>query len=121
MSKSKHRPMLDRARDSLRGLGEGWRREKSVRTHVVLAVIGLTTLLLCRVEAAWSLAFAVLLAAGLAVELLNAALEAMADLLHPELHSEVGAAKDMSSAGAFVLNTVAAFTFVLALIMAFAF
>jgi diacylglycerol kinase len=116
MSKSKQRPIIVRARDSVRGLGEAWRRERAVRTHLILSVVGLTTLSILGVQTVWLLSFVLLLVGSFAAELLNAALEAIIDLLHPAYHTEVGAAKDMSSAAAFVLNSSAAAVFIMALL-----
>jgi diacylglycerol kinase (ATP) len=48
------------------------------------------------------------LATGLALELVNGALEALADRLHPGIHPEIGVAKDMASGAALVVNITAA-------------
>jgi diacylglycerol kinase (ATP) len=51
----------------------------------------------------WGLVVAVLAAAS-AMEIANAAFEALIDHLHPERHPHIGAAKDMASAAAFTCN-----------------
>ena len=53
---------------------------------------------------------------ALAAELVNAALEALIDRLHPDYDSEIGAAKDMSSAAVLVINLAAGAAFVIALV-----
>jgi len=111
MTKVKNRPMFERVVDSLKGLCTGWHRERSVRAHVLLSLTGVVILLFRQPATAWFLAFAVLIVVGLAVELLNAAIEAMLDHLHPDLHDAIGAAKDMSSAAGFVINIAATSTF----------
>jgi diacylglycerol kinase len=108
--------MLERVADSLRGLEAGWRRERSVRAHVLLSAVGVGVLAFCQPGAVWFLAFATLLVVGLAVELMNAAIEALLDRLHPDLHPAIGAAKDMSSAAGFVIDIAATATFSAALL-----
>ena len=68
--------------DGLRGIREGWKRDQAIRT---LAVV-------------------VLVVAGLAAELMNSALEAALDKVHPDLDPAIGAAKEMASAAAAVIN-----------------
>ena len=85
------------------GLKLALRRERSLRAHglAVLAV------LLTRAPALW---WALLgLASGLVLvaELLNSALETLADHLHPEQHPEVGAAKDIAAGAVLVASAVA--------------
>ena len=105
------RPIHRRAADSLRGLSEGVRREQAVRTHLLLSAGAVMVMAWARPPLAWTLAVAVLIVLGLAAELLNGALEAMLDRLHPDDHAEIGVAKDMASAAPFLIDcaTVAAF------------
>ena len=102
-----NRPIHHRAADSCRGLGEGVRRDRSVRTHLLFAVFAVSALAWLKPALAWSLAVAVLLVLGLVVELLNGALEVLLDRLHPDRDAEIGAAKDMASAAAMVINCAA--------------
>jgi diacylglycerol kinase (ATP) len=113
---SKRRPLRDRLVDGLRGFALGWRRERSFRTQLILLAVGGALLVAAGVSPAWLLAFGVIAALALAAELVNAALEAMLDRLHPDHHDEIGAAKDMSSAAVLVINLAAAVTFVAALL-----
>jgi diacylglycerol kinase (ATP) len=62
------------------------------------------------------LAFVVLLVTGLAAELINDAVESLLDRLHPDNDPAIGAAKDMASAAAFVINAAAAALLVCALL-----
>jgi diacylglycerol kinase (ATP) len=97
-------------------LAEGWRREKALRTHVTVSVAGLGVLAIADVDRSWWLTVFVLVIAGISAELVNGSIEAMLDRLHPEQHPEVGAAKDMASAAAFVINAAAALLFTAALL-----
>jgi diacylglycerol kinase len=55
----------------------------------------------------WTMA---ILAIGLiwATELINSAIEAFADFLHPEQHPEIGATKDMAAGGVLMASLAAA-------------
>jgi len=101
------RSIIARVRDSLSGLQEAWRRDRAFRVQVYFCLAALAALALVRPSLGWVLACLVLLAAGMAAELINAAVETLLDHVHPELHPEIGAAKEMASAAAFVINAVA--------------
>ena len=103
-------------RNGLSGLAEGWQRERSLRTQLILSVAGLAVLVVSAAGAHWLVAYFVLAVLGLAAELLNGALEAALDRLHPSDDADIGAAKDMSSAAALVINLAAAAVFVWALL-----
>ena len=96
-----------RVADSVAGLRTGWRREASLRLHFSLAAIGLVLIVLVRPPLAWTLGFLILLVLSAAIELLNGAIEALLDRLHPDRDPDIGAAKDMASAAAFVVNVAA--------------
>ena len=117
MAEQKNRPIHRRFRDGAAGLAQGWRRERSIRLHLLLAAPALPIILLSKPSLPWLLAFLILLVLGLAIELINAALEALLDRLHPDHDAEIGAAKDMGSAAALVVNMAAAATFVVALLL----
>lgn len=68
----------------------------------------------------WIALFLLSAATGVAFELSNSALEALADRLHPEHHVEIGRAKDMASAAAFVANCFSVILFARIVIGSFA-
>jgi diacylglycerol kinase (ATP) len=100
----------------LRGLSEGWRRERALRTHVAVSFVSLSVLAIAGVGPSWWLAVFLLVVAGISAELVNGSIEALLDQLHSEQHPEIGAAKDMASAAAFVINAAAALLFIAALL-----
>jgi diacylglycerol kinase (ATP) len=104
MRRKQNRPLGQRMADGLQGIGEGWTRDQALRTHVPLSAAGIVALLVIRPPVAWTLAVVVLVVAGLAAELMNSALEAALDKLHPDRNQEIGAAKEMASAAAAVIN-----------------
>lgn len=103
----KGRPLQERLGFAAEGLRTGWRRERSFRTHVVSAALALATLLLLRPAPVWWAIVAVVVALVLALELLNSAMEGVIDLLHPGIHPEIKAIKDMV-AGAVLVVSIAA-------------
>ncbi len=113
----KNRPFHQRLGFALAGLGAGWRRERSFRTHCFFALAALVALLVLRPEPVWWALVAVVVALVLALELINSAIEAIIDLLHPDIHPEIRAVKDMV-AGAVLTISVAALVVALALVIA---
>jgi diacylglycerol kinase (ATP) len=111
MRRKQNRPLNRRMTDGLRGIRQGWKRDQALRTHVFLSLAGIALLIVVRPPLAWTLAFVVLAVAGLAAELMNSALEAALDKLHPDLDPSIGAAKEMASAAAAVINLAAVVLF----------
>ncbi len=103
----KNRGFGERVGFALAGWRAGWRREASFRTQTVLAGFALAGLLILRPAPIWWAIVAVSIGLVLALELINSALEAVIDLLHPAIHPEIKAAKDML-AGAVLVISVAA-------------
>lgn len=103
----KNRPFRERLGFALAGLRTGWHRENSFRTQARTAVLAAAALLVLRPAPIWWGLVAVTVALVLALELLNSAIEAAVDLLHPGLHPEIGALKDMV-AGAVLSISIAA-------------
>lgn len=87
-----------------------------MRTHAYLSLAGIVVLLFVRPHLAWTLAVVVLVVAGVAAELLNSALEAALDKLHPGIDPTIGAAKEMASAAAAVINLAAVAVFLAAVL-----
>jgi diacylglycerol kinase (ATP) len=103
----KNRSLGERIGFALAGWRAAWRRERSFRTQVVVAICASAALLWLRPAAIWWALIALTIALVLALELINSAVEAVIDRLHPEIHPEIKAAKDML-AGAVLMISVAA-------------
>ena len=112
------RPLTDRLSDGLRGIREGWKRDQAMRTHVLLSAAGVVVLLIIKPPVTWTLAVLVLVVAGLAAELANSALETALDKLHADHDPAIGAAKEMASAAAAVINLSAVALFLGAILAA---
>lgn len=104
----KNRSFYDRMQFALSGIAAGWRREKSFRTQAGIAVLVIAGLVVFGVPAVWCAVVMLAAALVLAAELFNAALEALIDHLHPDLHPEIGVVKDMAAGGVLLVAGAAA-------------
>lgn len=93
----KGRPAHQRLGFALAGLVTGWRREHSFRVHVGTFAVALILLALARPVPVWWAIFGIVAAAVMGLELINGAVEALADMVEPGVHPEVKAIKDMLS------------------------
>ena len=84
------------------GLRHGLRTEHSVRFEAVVFALVLVALAIVRPAPIWWAAAALASAGVLAAELLNTAIEALADHLSPEQHPQVRVVKDCAAAAVFV-------------------
>jgi diacylglycerol kinase (ATP) len=103
----KGQPFHRRLAFALHGLKLAITRERSFRTHVLAAAAVGLVLLLIRPPAVWCAILAMAVGLVLVTELLNSALEALIDHLHPDDHPEVGAAKDIAAGAVLVASVIA--------------
>jgi len=103
----KNKPFLQRLAFAASGLGAAWRRERSFRTQVWIAGLVGLVLVALRPAAPWWGVILLAVALVLVAELFNAAVESLIDHLHPDLHPEIRAVKDMA-AGAVLVASLAA-------------
>jgi undecaprenol kinase len=98
----KNQPFPVRLGFALRGLAHGLRHERSLQLQAAAAVVVLLALLKLRPSWGWW-ALAGLASAGvIAAELMNTAIEALADHLHPQLHPSIRLVKDCAAAAVLV-------------------
>jgi diacylglycerol kinase (ATP) len=103
-----------RTRYSLAGLRDAWRRERAFRAHQLWA-LGLVLLLAAlQPPPVWWAVLLLALAIGMALEVMNGAIEALADIVEPRRRPQIRVVKDMASAAAFLANCA---TGLLALLM----
>ena len=103
----KNRPLRARIGFAVAGWREAFARENSFRTQTRMAGAALVALLVLRPAPLWWALVGLTCALVLALELINSAVEAVIDLLHPGIHPSVRIAKDML-AGAVLMMSVAA-------------
>jgi len=112
----KNQPFTSRLGFALDGITFTLRSERSFRMHVA-AVVGIAGLLVwLRPAPLWWALVALACAAVLAAELVNTAIEQLADHLHPESHRGIQCVKDCAAAAVLIasigaLAVAAAFAF----------
>jgi diacylglycerol kinase (ATP) len=105
----KNRPLHERLGFALAGLRAALASEASVRTEALALVLWIGVLCWLQPAPVWgALSIQSMLRIN-AVELLNSALEAAGDRLHPQRHPAHGVAKDVA-AGAVFLMVIAGLT-----------
>lgn len=99
---TKNQPFLARLHFALAGLGHAVRVERSLRIQVGVFVLVLVAMWILQPGPFWW-ALVLLASAGvLAAELLNTAVEHLADHLHPEIHPSIRIVKDCAAAAVLV-------------------
>jgi undecaprenol kinase len=112
----KGQSFLKRLTFALQGLRCAFRRECSLRFHFLAGVAVVIVLLITQAAALWWAIGTVTIGLVVMAELFNAALETLADRLHPQQHPEIGAAKDIA-AGAVLIASLAALCVALAFVL----
>jgi diacylglycerol kinase (ATP) len=112
----KNQPFLSRLGFALGGIGSTLRSERSFRIHALAVVAVAAVLIWLQPEPFWWAAVALACAMVLAAELVNTAIEHLADHLHPEVHPGIRRVKDCAAAAVLVASCGA-----LAVAVAFAF
>jgi diacylglycerol kinase (ATP) len=99
---------LDSFRWAWRGVAQALRRERNLQIQAALAVLSAGLGLWTGLSAAeWAL-LALAAALVLSAELMNTALEELADALHPKRHPKLGRAKDIAAGAVLVAALFAA-------------
>ena len=101
----KNSRFLKRMQFALTGIGSALRTEKSFRTQMAAAIGVAIVLLLLHPSALWCAVLIGVSALVLVTELLNTAIEHLADHLHPDLHPQIKIVKDCA-AGAVLLASL---------------
>jgi len=89
--------------NTLRGLSYGLRIERAVRQEVAVLIVAVPLGVLLAPGIAWYVAMIGVLLGTLAVELLNTAVEKLADRVTLERDPRIGMAKDFGSAAVFCM------------------
>lgn len=98
----KNGPLHERMGFALAGLRAGLLSEASIRTEAFALVAWLGVLAWLQPAPVWWALSILSMLLIIAIELLNSALEAAVDRLHPERHPAIGRAKDMAAAAVFL-------------------
>jgi diacylglycerol kinase (ATP) len=100
----KNQPFARRLSFALAGLAAALRAEKSLRLQVIAAVGVLAVLVWLRPAPVWWALVAMTIVLVLAAELVNTALEHLADHLHPEQHPRIKMVKDCAAAAVLIAS-----------------
>lgn len=100
----KNHPFTARLGFAFAGLRAAWQHEQSFRTQSGFALAALLLLLLVRPTPIWWALIGVMVMLVLAAELINTALEHLADHLHPAQHPKIKLVKDCAAAAVLLLS-----------------
>lgn len=103
--------------NTLRGLRFAARSEAAFREEIILLAIALPIGLLIAPGAGWYVAMVTALFLVMAVELLNTAVEKLADHITPEWNAQIGIVKDMGSAAVFSTLCAAGLIWIVAVLV----
>jgi diacylglycerol kinase (ATP) len=98
----KNQPFARRLRFALAGFAHALRSEQSVKAQVVVFLLVIAAMLWLRPGALWWALVSVASAGVFATELLNTAIEHLADHLHPEIHPRIRVVKDCAAAAVLI-------------------
>ena len=104
MNDMKNRSFAARLRFAIAGLAYAVAAERSIRTQLLAVAAVLGALLYWRPAPVWWALVLLVSTAVLAAELLNTAVERLADLLHPQQHPQLRVVKDCAAAAVLVLS-----------------
>ena len=113
----KNRSFLQRLGFAIAGFRAALAGENSFRTHTLATVVVVAILIWRRPPALWWAVLALTVAAVLAAELFNTAVEHLADHLHPSQHPQIKIVKDCA-AGAVLIASIGAVAVAVAFIVA---
>ena len=100
----KNRAFSERLGFAWSGLRSAWRSEASLRTQIKISLLLLAVLAILRPSLLWWGLCGVMVALVIAAELLNTALEQLADHLHPEQDPRIKIVKDCAAAAVLILS-----------------
>ncbi len=102
MRADKNQRFLMRLRFAIAGLSAGLRSEHSLRYQAVALAVVICVLSVLRLEPIWWAIVALASSAVISAELVNTAVEHLADHLHPENHPQIQIVKDCAAAAVLV-------------------
>jgi diacylglycerol kinase (ATP) len=116
----KNQHFLQRLGYAWAGIRSALRSERSLRTQAAVGAAVIPALLILRPALIWWALVGITVALVLAAELINTALEHLADHLHPEQHPRIKIVKDCAAGAVLVLSAGAVWVGVLAVWSTFA-
>src|SRR5690242_16057863 len=108
MTVHKNQSFIRRLQSALAGLVAAWRSEPNFRLQLGAFLGVVVVLAVLRIEPVWWAIVLLSSALVMAAELLNTALEYLADHLHPQSHPRIRLAKDCAAAAVLIAAAAAA-------------
>jgi len=91
----KNQSFVNKVSNALAGLRSAWQDERNFRVQVTLGLAAFILFVIIQPAAIWWALIILCITLVLAAELVNSAIEALSDHLHPEFHPVIGKVKDM--------------------------
>lgn len=107
MTDNKNRAFFRRLAFALHGLQVAWRGESSFRTHVVVALLVIVAAAMLQATPVWWAVLILTISAVISVELINTAIEHLADHVQPEFNEDIKRVKDVAAAAVLVTSLAA--------------
>jgi diacylglycerol kinase (ATP) len=107
MTENKNLPFYRRLLFAMRGLRLSWRSESSFRTHIAIALVVLIATAIIQPEPLWWALLAIAIALVVGAELLNSAIERLADHVQPQFDEQIKAVKDVAAAAVLIASVAA--------------
>ncbi len=111
----KNQPVINKINNAINGLRAAWRDEDNFRLHIFSTLATLILFSIVQPAAVWWALIILCIALVLAAELINSAIEALTDRLHPEIHPDIGKVKDMLAGMVLIVSLAALVVALLAL------
>ncbi len=112
----KNQPLLHRLQYAWTGITTSWHSENSFRVHVAASMFVLIVLCLIRPAPVWWALLLLTCGLVLTLELVNTAVEKLADHLHPEIHPALKTTKDALAGAVLIASFLAILVFIAFLI-----
>lgn len=111
----KNQHFLRKLSNALAGIAFAWKTEQNFRIEVFFGMATLAVFAILQPAAIWWALILLCIMLVLAAELVNSAIEALTDHLHPGLHPSIGRVKDMLAGFVLLASCGAAIVGLLAL------
>ena len=95
--------------NAFNGLSWAFRTQPNFKIHLVLTILALIGSFLLKVSYFEFLIILVLIFMGLVIEIINTSIEAIVDLVSPEIRNEAKVAKDVSAAAVLIASIASVF------------
>jgi diacylglycerol kinase len=112
----KNQHITIKIKNAMNGLGFAWQDEANFRAHILSGLAALLLFSIVQPAAIWWALIVLCIALVLAAELINSAIEALSDHLHPDIHPSIGKVKDMLAGMVLIVSIAAAVVALLALV-----